>query len=158
LFIATLGPATSPATSNAMRITAAQRLAPIKLKKTRLGRSFGISSSRLTNSTRSQKVALPNRSLLITTRDQQWPKLFRTPPVGRFACGCRQRFNGRMAPRFVTILTGRNLPKIRQSREPEPSTINENTIADFTRVAEQTGILKPWAAAPADDPPADVSA
>ena len=37
-----------------------------------------------------------------------------------------------MAPRFLTILTGRNLPKIRQSREPEPSIINEKTIADFT--------------------------
>jgi hypothetical protein len=34
------------------------------------------------------------------------------------------------APRFLTILTGHNLPKIRQSREPEPSTINEKTIAD----------------------------
>jgi hypothetical protein len=38
-------------------------------------------------------------------------------------------------------LTGRNLPKIWQSREPEPSIINERTIADFTRVVEQTGIL-----------------
>jgi hypothetical protein len=47
-----------------------------------------------------------------------------------------------MAPRFLTILTGRNLPKIRQSREPEPSTINEKTVADFTRVVEQTGILE----------------
>jgi hypothetical protein len=47
-----------------------------------------------------------------------------------------------MAPRFLTILTGHNLPKIRQSREPEPSTINEKTIADFTRVVEQTGILE----------------
>jgi hypothetical protein len=46
-----------------------------------------------------------------------------------------------MAPRFLTILTGRNLPKIGQPREPEPSTINEKTIADFTRVVEQTGIL-----------------
>jgi hypothetical protein len=46
-----------------------------------------------------------------------------------------------MASRFLTILTGRNLPKIRQPREPEPSTINEKTIADFTRVVEQTGIL-----------------
>ena len=40
---------------------------------------------------------------------------------------------------FLTILTGRNLPKIRQPREPETSTINE--VADFTRVVEQTGIL-----------------
>ncbi len=48
-----------------------------------------------------------------------------------------------MAPRFLTILTGRNLPKIiGQSREPEPSTINEKTIADFTRVVEETGILE----------------
>jgi hypothetical protein len=47
-----------------------------------------------------------------------------------------------MAPRFLTTLTGHNLPKIWQSREPEPSTINEKTIADFTRVVEQTGILE----------------
>jgi hypothetical protein len=56
------------------------------------------------------------------------------------ACRRRVGFDGGMAPRFLTILTGRNLPRIiRQSREPEPSTINENTIADFTRVVEQTG-------------------
>ena len=47
-----------------------------------------------------------------------------------------------MASPFLTILTGRNMPKIRQLREPEPSTINEKTIADFPRVVEQTGILK----------------
>jgi hypothetical protein len=41
-----------------------------------------------------------------------------------------------MATRLLTILTGRN-------REPEPSIINEKekTIADFTRVVEQTGTL-----------------
>jgi hypothetical protein len=32
--------------------------------------------------------------------------------------------------------------KIQQAREPEPSIINEKTIADFTRVVEQTGILE----------------
>jgi hypothetical protein len=37
-----------------------------------------------------------------------------------------------MSPRFLTILTGHNLPKIQESREPEPSIINEKTIADFT--------------------------
>jgi hypothetical protein len=47
-----------------------------------------------------------------------------------------------MAPRFLTILTGRNLPKIRQPREPERSIINERTIADFARVVEQMDILK----------------
>jgi hypothetical protein len=46
---------------------------------------------------------------------------------------------GRMA-RFLTILTGRNLPKIRQSGKAEPS-VNAKTIADFKRVVEQTGIL-----------------
>jgi hypothetical protein len=47
-----------------------------------------------------------------------------------------------MAPRFMTILIGRNLPRIiGQSREPEPTIINEKTIADFTRVVEQTGKL-----------------
>jgi hypothetical protein len=44
--------------------------------------------------------------------------------------------------RFLTILTGRNLPKIRQARKVEPSIINKKTIADFTRAVEQTGILK----------------
>jgi hypothetical protein len=39
-----------------------------------------------------------------------------------------------MARRF---LTGRNLPKIRQSRQPEPSIINEKTVADFTRVTRR---------------------
>ena len=47
-----------------------------------------------------------------------------------------------MALRFLTILTGRNLPKIRRPREPEPSTVKEKTVADFTRVVEQTGILE----------------
>jgi hypothetical protein len=54
-----------------------------------------------------------------------------------------------VAQRFLTILTGRNLPKIRQSKDSEPSIINEKTIADFTRVVEQMGILEP----PADDAP-----
>src|SRR5258707_14694184 len=44
-----------------------------------------------------------------------------------------------LASSFLTILTGRNMPKIRQLREPEPSIINEKTIADFTRVVVQTG-------------------
>jgi hypothetical protein len=47
-----------------------------------------------------------------------------------------------MASRFLTILTGHNLPEIWQSREAEPSIINEKTVADFTRVVEQTRILK----------------
>jgi hypothetical protein len=41
-----------------------------------------------------------------------------------------------MTPHFLTLLTGRNLPKIRQPREPERSIINEKTVADFTRVVE----------------------
>ncbi|WP_213286717.1 hypothetical protein [Bradyrhizobium sp. sGM-13] len=47
-----------------------------------------------------------------------------------------------MAPRFLTFLTGRNMPIIRQRPDSEPSIINEKTIADFTRVVEQTGILR----------------
>ncbi len=43
---------------------------------------------------------------------------------------------------FLTILTGRNLPLIRQPRAAEPSTINEKTIADFTPVVEETEILE----------------
>jgi hypothetical protein len=58
-----------------------------------------------------------------------------------------------MTPRFVTILTGHNLPKIRQPGGPEPSTVNEKTIADFTRVVEQTGILD--RKLPADEEPKD---
>jgi hypothetical protein len=37
-----------------------------------------------------------------------------------------------MTLRFLTILTVRNLPKIRQPGEPEQSIIDEKTIADFT--------------------------
>ena len=47
-----------------------------------------------------------------------------------------------MAPRFMTILTGHKLPKIRQAKAPEPSIINEKTIADFARVVEQTGMQR----------------
>jgi hypothetical protein len=61
-----------------------------------------------------------------------------------------------MARRFLTILTGRNLPKIRQSREAEPSTINGKTIADFTRVVERTGILA--ASGSTAEPPVDAPA
>jgi hypothetical protein len=43
---------------------------------------------------------------------------------------------------IFTLLTGRNLPKIRQAPEPETSIINEKAVADFTPVVEQTGILK----------------
>jgi hypothetical protein len=46
-----------------------------------------------------------------------------------------------MAPRFLTLLTGRNLPIIQQSRGPAPSIINKKTVADFARVIEQTGLL-----------------
>ena len=63
-----------------------------------------------------------------------------------------------MAPRFLTILTGRNLPKIRQLREAELSTINEKTIADFTRVVDQTGILSHVMSGSTAEPPADASA
>jgi hypothetical protein len=63
-----------------------------------------------------------------------------------------------MARRFLTILTGHNLPQIRQAKEAEPSAINEKTIANFTRVVEQTGILTPAASGPSADPPVDVSA
>jgi hypothetical protein len=50
-----------------------------------------------------------------------------------------------MATRFLTLLTGRNLPTMRQQRAPEPSIINEKTVGDFTRVVNQTGILNPGA-------------
>jgi hypothetical protein len=71
--------------------------------------------------------------------------------VGDLPAAAGERLNDWMA-RFLTILTGRDLPQIRQPREPEPSTINEKTIADFARVVEQTGILKPAPPAPAPDP------
>jgi hypothetical protein len=48
-----------------------------------------------------------------------------------------------MTPRLLTIMTGHNLPKIRQPKERLPSIINERTIADFTRVVEATRILDP---------------
>jgi hypothetical protein len=68
--------------------------------------------------------------------------MFRTHPVGRFANVHEARFHRQMARRFLPIMTGHGLPKIRQPREAEPLIINEKTIADFTRVVERTGILK----------------
>ena len=48
-----------------------------------------------------------------------------------------------MTPRFLTLLTGYDLPKIIwQPREPAPSIINEKTVADFARVVEATGLPK----------------
>jgi len=49
-----------------------------------------------------------------------------------------------MAPRFLTILTGRNLQRIiGQSKDSEPSIICEKKRSRiFTRVVEQTGILE----------------
>jgi hypothetical protein len=47
-----------------------------------------------------------------------------------------------MVLRILTLLTGNNLPKIQQPNEAaSPSTINEMTVADFTRVIAQTGVL-----------------
>src|SRR5258708_8036681 len=47
-----------------------------------------------------------------------------------------------MPSRFFTLLSGRNVPLIVHPRESESSsTINAKTIADFTRVVEQTGKL-----------------
>jgi hypothetical protein len=49
-----------------------------------------------------------------------------------------------MAPRILTILTGRNLPKILQPRHAEhPPLVNEGAVAHFARVLEKMGILKP---------------
>jgi hypothetical protein len=50
-----------------------------------------------------------------------------------------------MVLRFRTHLTGRNLPKIQQRHDDEPLIINAKTIADFARVVDGTGILKPGA-------------
>jgi hypothetical protein len=48
-----------------------------------------------------------------------------------------------MASRFLTILTGRNLPKIVQPRQAEQLPVNEGAVAYFARVLEKMGILKP---------------
>jgi len=48
----------------------------------------------------------------------------------------------RMAPRFMMTLVGRDIPTIRHARTLQPSIINEKTVADFTRVVEQTRILE----------------
>jgi hypothetical protein len=42
--------------------------------------------------------------------------------------------------RFRISLTGRGLPKIQQPADVR--TINDKTLAEFTRVVEQTAILK----------------
>jgi hypothetical protein len=47
-----------------------------------------------------------------------------------------------MALRFLTILTGKNLPKIHQSRNAEQSFVNESAVAHFARILEKMGILR----------------
>jgi len=42
-----------------------------------------------------------------------------------------------MAPHFLTIMTGRNLPKIRQSKETEPSTIEQTGILERETLADK---------------------
>ncbi len=68
-----------------------------------------------------------------------WGRLFgrRQLPV-RHGCALMAR----RAPRFLIILTGRNVPNIRQPRKPGPSIVTEKTIADFTRAVLQTAILE----------------
>jgi hypothetical protein len=56
LFVATFGPATSPAINNAMSTTAAHRLVAIKAKNARLGRSFGIFKLLAGNSAQRQRL------------------------------------------------------------------------------------------------------
>jgi hypothetical protein len=59
-------------------------------------------------------------------------------PITRHAAPVLGHGIAEMASRLLTILTGRNLPTIIQQPRPEPSTINEKTLADFMRVVEQT--------------------
>ena len=48
-----------------------------------------------------------------------------------------------MAPRFLTILTGRNLPKIVQPCRDDQLPENEGAVAHFAGILEKLGILKP---------------
>jgi hypothetical protein len=76
------------------------------------------------------ETALVTAPFSVWSRSRQ-QRVQRAGPSGYFRSGCRQ------------------------PREPEPSTINEKTIADFTRVVEQPGILQPEAASsdPCPDAP-----
>jgi hypothetical protein len=58
-----------------------------------------------------------------------------------------------MPRRLLTLLSGGKPPKIQQPQEHEPSIINEKTVADFTRVVEQTGILDRQPRSPKEDAP-----
>jgi hypothetical protein len=83
LFVATLGPATSPAINNPTRTTAAHKLAAIKVKNARFGRAFRISSSWLTTPRRgkgclgvfTQRVTADRK--LFLGNDFPIPELFR---------------------------------------------------------------------------------
>ena len=45
-------------------------------------------------------------------------------------------------PWIFTFLTGPGLPKIRRRPKSEISIINSKTIADFTRVVDEMGVIK----------------
>jgi hypothetical protein len=97
------------------------------------------------------------RSHLLTSTIGGAPAVFQAQSIGRFARRPRLRSNAPMAPRFLTILTGRDLPTVRQARTPQPSIINEKTLADFNRVIEQTAISRPKPAASATATAADTA-
>jgi hypothetical protein len=77
--------------------------------------------------------------------------LFRAQPVGRFACRCAGRFNGRKAPSFLTILTGRNLPKIGSPRNLSRRSSMKGRSRTSHAWSSRQGFSRPAA----DPPPAD---
>jgi hypothetical protein len=56
--------------------------------------------------------------------------------MGRFACRCAERLNDGMAPRFLTILTGRNLPKNPAVERGRAVDHQRKDDADFTLVVD----------------------
>jgi hypothetical protein len=69
----------------------------------------------------------------ITSRDRQWFRVVLAEPIRAIACRDGLRFDGA----WHRVSGYPNRP------QPEPSIINEKTVADFTRVVEQTGTNPP---------------
>jgi hypothetical protein len=63
--------------------------------------------------------------------------------MGRFASRRWLRSNVRMTPRFMTILTGRDLPTIRHARATPPSIITEKTSPTLPDWSSRFGYWRP---------------
>src|SRR5450631_1507942 len=86
LFIATLGPATSPAINSAIEDDSGTQAGTDQAEEKRAGTVVWHLKLLPNQSRQRLPCRSPSRRRLINTRDWQWSKLFQAQPVGRPIC------------------------------------------------------------------------